>query len=210
MMSVLGGTRGPRLASTGWLTGSAPWAGTKPALDGVRTIFSVSAAAVNERTGTAGGVGAKGLNPDKVRSRKAQGRVSSKPAIKHAEVVLMENPLKTVRGLVEATAQNAPDRFGVRIGEDWYDGFGSCPVNRGDEVEIQYFENDRFHNIAKVLVVEEGGARRMESRGMVRDDSRIARSVALKSAAAIRATGRVKAEDVIAVAEKFEGWLRAA
>lgn len=209
-MSVMGGPRGPRLAATGLATTSAGWAGTKPVLDGVRTIFWVSAAAVDERTGTAGGVGAEGLTPDKVRSRKAPWRVSSKPALNNTEVGLMESPLKTVRGQVEATAQNAPDRFGVRIGETWYDGFGACPVSRGDEVEVVYSENDRFHDIADVRLVEEGGAPRVESRGLVRDDSRIARSVALKCAAAIKSTGRAKAEDVIAIAEKFDRWLRAA
>jgi hypothetical protein len=43
---------------------------------------------------------------------------------------------KTIRGVVAAAAQNAPDRYGLRIGRAWYDGFGACPAEKGEWVEV--------------------------------------------------------------------------
>lgn len=129
----------------------------------------------------------------------------------------MANGLKSVRGVVEATAQNAHDRYGLRVGGEWYDGFGSCPAGRGDEVEVVYSDNGRFHNLKHVFCVEgpaegapEPGSGTEKSAGQSAADSRIWRSVALKCAAALCSFGGdATGEETIALAEKFERWLRA-
>ncbi len=50
------------------------------------------------------------------------------------------------------------DRYGMKVGDNWYNGFGSCPAKKGDNVSFDYEDNqagDRvFHNIAKGCVVE--------------------------------------------------------
>jgi len=145
---------------------------------------------------------------------------ASESRLYEAEVICMANDLKHVRGVVEATAQNAPDRYGFRIGQEWFGGFGSCPVEKGDEVEVVYADNGRFHNVKDVLrpgeLAEEeapesnsdNGAE--ESADQSSKNSRIARAVALKCAAALCSfSSDAAADDVIEMAEKFEGWLRA-
>lgn len=136
---------------------------------------------------------------------------ASESRLYEAEVRCM-NDLKHVRGVVEATAQNAPDRYGFRVGGEWYGGFGSCPVEKGDEVEVAYADNGRFHNVKEVRPVEEeansDGAEASAERSSV--NSRIARAVALKCAAALCSfSNDASADDVIEMAMKFERWLRA-
>jgi hypothetical protein len=118
--------------------------------------------------------------------------------------------LKSVRGVVEATAQNAPDRYGLRIGGEWYDGFGSCPAGRGDAVEVVYSDKGRFHNVEEVRPAEVDAevAQRSSAEDGARD-SRIARAVALKCAARLYADGWATAKEITDLAEKLEKWLRA-
>ncbi len=119
----------------------------------------------------------------------------------------MASDVKTVQGVVEATAQNAPDRYGLRIGHEWYDGFGPCPAERGDAVEVAYSEKGKFRDVEKV--------RRAEPKPAVLDFERldavrerqIARAVALKCAAQLYAEGWATSAEVVTLAEKFETWL---
>lgn len=94
----------------------------------------------------------------------------------------MQNLVKTVRGIVYATAQNTS-----RIGRVWYDGFGSCPVERGADVEVDFVEDDRFRNVQEVRIVEAEAPRR-EARDCSAD-RRVARAVALTCAATLHAAG---------------------
>lgn len=113
----------------------------------------------------------------------------------------MANETKTVRGVVEAAAQNTPERYGLRIGGDWYDGFGDVPAARGDAVEVQYAENGRYRNVQSVRVVEAAAS---DERA-----SDITRAVALKAAAQVCAGSETQAKVVLSLAQAFEGWIAA-
>jgi hypothetical protein len=120
--------------------------------------------------------------------------------------------VRTAQGVVEATAQNSPSRYGIRVGELWYDGFGQCPVETGDEVEIDYVERGRFRNIEglKRLESEEDAAEDAEEAPRAESvEARIARAVALKCATMLSTPGASSAE-VLGLAQQFEKWLRAA
>jgi hypothetical protein len=54
-----------------------------------------------------------------------------------------------IEGIVSAVSQRA-DRYGVKIGEDWYGGFGTCPVSRGDRVHLGFLEKGQWKNIANI------------------------------------------------------------
>jgi hypothetical protein len=60
-----------------------------------------------------------------------------------------------IEGIVSAVSQRA-DRYGVKIGEDWYGGFGTCPVSRGDRVHLVFLEKGQWKNIASIapLVIQ--------------------------------------------------------
>ena len=115
----------------------------------------------------------------------------------------MADEIKRVRGAVEAVARNKPDRFGLRIGGAWFDGFGSSPVEKGDEVEVDYVENGRYRNIQEVRLGEKGDAVKAEPDR----ESRIARAVALKCATRLCEGSPAKVADVLELAGKLEAWL---
>ena len=122
------------------------------------------------------------------------------------------NDLVTVQGTVEATAQNAPGRYGVKIADEWFDGFGQCPVEKGDEVEVAYVERGKFKNLKRVKVAEvDDDNDAYTATEEMRDPtvSRINRAVALKCAAQVVAGRSGDPESVIEIAERFNKWLRA-
>lgn len=122
----------------------------------------------------------------------------------------MANEVKEVRGVVEATAQNAPERYGLRVAGEWYDGFGSCPVEKGDQVAVVFSDSGRFHNVQDVRLAEPGAETEPERRAWDEaKDGRIARAVALKCAARLHESNWATAKEVLELAEKFESWLRA-
>ena len=117
------------------------------------------------------------------------------------------NDTKTVRGSVEAVARNKPDRFGLKVGGAWFDGFGSSPVEKGDEVEVDYVENGRYRNIQEVRLVQE---RKADSADAENDrETHIARAVALKCATRLCEGKPANVADVLALAEKLVEWLSA-
>jgi len=63
-----------------------------------------------------------------------------------------------IKGKILAINQES-DRFGIKIGEKWYNGFGICHAEKGDVVEIEYElkeVGDRvFRNVKKVTKIEE-------------------------------------------------------
>lgn len=129
---------------------------------------------------------------------------ASESRLCNAEVICVTQ-LKSVRGVVEATAQNAPDRYGVKIGQLWYDGFGPCPVARGQEVEVDYGESGRFRDVQEIRPAEAPA----HGQGEAARDMQIARAVALKCAARLYADGWATAKEITDLAEKLEKWLRA-
>ncbi len=113
----------------------------------------------------------------------------------------MESIPETVEGAVEATAQNSEDRYGVRLGGEWFDGKGECPVARGERVKMVFMRTGRFNRILGVRREAPGPEKKGEA------DRRITRAVALKAAAAISASG--DSATVLRLAEQFEEWLNA-
>lgn len=64
-----------------------------------------------------------------------------------------------IQGKIEAVKQ-WEDRFGIRIGPNWYNSFGISAVEKGDEVEVE-FESVKskdgtrtFHNIKNIKKIE--------------------------------------------------------
>lgn len=128
--------------------------------------------------------------------------------------------LKKIQGVVAAAAQNSPDRYGIRIGEQWYGGFGTCPVEKGAVVEVAYVENGIYRNVKEIELLAEQTAEASSDNGSAVEelpvetrlshDSRIARAVALKCAVeAHKVNDSIVAEAVLKTAEKFERWLNA-
>lgn len=113
--------------------------------------------------------------------------------------------MRKARGVVAAVSQK-PNNYGFKIGDVWYGGFGECPLRKGDYVEVDYVENGRFKDVQDLHIVESQGT---ESGGDDIGEIRIARAVALKCAVQLCGSDRDSTEDVIAVASKFEEWLRA-
>jgi len=61
-----------------------------------------------------------------------------------------------IKGLIEAVSNKIKGRYSLKIGKDWYSGFGSTEANKGDEVEIEFQENKGFLNIKKITVLKKG------------------------------------------------------
>ena len=57
--------------------------------------------------------------------------------------------MENINGEVLAVSQK-DGRYGVRIGEIWYDGFGTCPIAKGDVVDIEYVKKDKFNDISTI------------------------------------------------------------
>lgn len=112
--------------------------------------------------------------------------------------------VKNIRGAAESVVQNSKERYGVKIDGQWYDGFGTLPVVKGDEVEIDYEERNGFRNIKKI--VGPGPDSSSETVAVEQDrDAVIARHVALKCAVQLpKATSPGAA---MSIAEKFQKWL---
>ncbi len=53
------------------------------------------------------------------------------------------------KGTVQAVS-NKGGRYGVRVGDTWYNGSNDCPVNKGDEVEVEFEVNGNFKNVKEI------------------------------------------------------------
>jgi hypothetical protein len=114
--------------------------------------------------------------------------------------------LKSAKGRVEATAQNSAERYGLKLAGSWYNGFGQCPAERGDEIQIDYVENGEYRNLENVRHVDsesELGVRMLDANR----DERVVRCVALKCATTLFASEFGTVEEVLNVAERLEQWL---
>lgn len=59
--------------------------------------------------------------------------------------------MEKIKGTVSGV-NNSGDRYGIIIGDTWYNGIGSSPANKGDEVEIEFEVNGNFNNIKNITV----------------------------------------------------------
>lgn len=94
-------------------------------------------------------------------------------------------------GTVSAVKQH-PSKYGIRMNEEWYGGFGQCPVKKGDRVIITYKLNGKYKNITTVEVTEEA---KIESRDNVVDDIHL--QVCLKAAASVLSGSQKTTEDLV-------------
>lgn len=68
--------------------------------------------------------------------------------------------METITGTIAAISDKG-NKYGMKIGDDWYNGFGSPKFSKGQEVTISYIENDPgngrvFKNIEKIELVKAG------------------------------------------------------
>lgn len=57
--------------------------------------------------------------------------------------------MEKIIGRIEAVAQRE-GKYGIRVGNDWFNGFGACTLKKGDEVEVEYEVKDSFKNIKSI------------------------------------------------------------
>ena len=69
-----------------------------------------------------------------------------------AEKLRREDCIK-IKGKVGGV-NNKGDRYGIIINEIWYNGKGDSPVNKGDEVEVEYEVNGNFKNVKNITVLK--------------------------------------------------------
>ncbi len=64
-----------------------------------------------------------------------------------------------IKGTVEAISEKGT-RYGLKIGEEWYNGFGTCEVKKDDIVDLDFKELTKngtlFRNIAKINSIRTG------------------------------------------------------
>ena len=115
--------------------------------------------------------------------------------------------VKKASGRVAAVSQK-PDFYGFKVGNGWYGGHGSCPVQKGDEVEVQYVENGRFNDVEDIRILAAHEEELSSAGAGNGHEARISRAVALKCAAMLFA-GTEKSDVVLRTAQGFEEWLNA-
>ena len=73
----------------------------------------------------------------------------------------MEDTSKEVlrtSGVVQALKQHDERRYSIKVGEEWYSGFGSCLAEKSSVYVIEYTLNGRFRNITRIREVGEAVA----------------------------------------------------
>ena len=61
--------------------------------------------------------------------------------------------MQKTKGTVEGVNQKQGS-YGIVIDSEWYNGFDSCPVKKGDEVELEYTLNGKFKNIKNIEITK--------------------------------------------------------
>lgn len=58
--------------------------------------------------------------------------------------------MKSIKGMVGAVSQKDKG-YSVKIGEEWFSGFGKCPYSKGQDITLNYEDKEGngriFHNI---------------------------------------------------------------
>lgn len=96
-------------------------------------------------------------------------------------------------GIISAVNQRDSSKYGVKIGAEWYGGYGACPVKKGDTASIEYKLNGKYRNIIKIEREKEAEAQ-PANRDNVVDDIHL--QVCLKAAAQILTGTKVPASEV--------------
>ncbi|RJQ15781.1 hypothetical protein C4573_06540 [Candidatus Woesearchaeota archaeon] len=96
-------------------------------------------------------------------------------------------------GIISAVNQRESNKYGVKIKDEWYGGYGVCPVKKGDTASIEYKLNGKYRNIIKIEREKETEAT-PNMRDNVVDDIHL--QVCLKAAAQILTGTKVPASEV--------------
>jgi hypothetical protein len=82
--------------------------------------------------------------------------------------------------IIEAVSDKG-DRYSVRVGDEWFSGFGKCDLIKGDIVDIEYEKKGMFNNIKKI---EKTAVKQTEceTEKIIARDLVITRQVAFKGA----------------------------
>lgn len=61
----------------------------------------------------------------------------------------------SVVGVISRVSQKE-GKYGIMIGETWYNGFGIAPGQKGETIEFEFKTSDKgFHNVTKVIKVQD-------------------------------------------------------
>jgi len=60
-----------------------------------------------------------------------------------------------IKGIVSAVSHK-DGRYGIKIGTEWFNGFGPAGCNKGDEVLLVFEKDDKWNNVETVTVVSAG------------------------------------------------------
>ncbi len=96
-------------------------------------------------------------------------------------------------GTVSAVNQRESNKYGVKINNEWYGGYGVCPVKKGDTASVEYKLNGKYRNIIKIEREKEAETP-PNARDNVVDDIHL--QVCLKAAAQILTGTKVPASEV--------------
>jgi len=81
----------------------------------------------------------------------AKGKTTLRVSSGKNEAIEMEaQELLKTSGVVEAVAQHDERRYSIKVGGEWYGGFGTCPAEKGVAYVIDYAENGRWKNIKSI------------------------------------------------------------
>lgn len=61
--------------------------------------------------------------------------------------------MEKIQGIVEQVS-NKETNYGIKINNEWYNGFSKSPVNKGDHVEVEFEDNSPWKNIKKITVIQ--------------------------------------------------------
>lgn len=56
-------------------------------------------------------------------------------------------------GQIDAVSIKKDNKYAIRIGDRWFNGFGKLPAEKGDTIELEYGTNNNFNNISKIISV---------------------------------------------------------
>lgn len=58
------------------------------------------------------------------------------------------------KGIIQAVS-NKNGKYGIKLNDEWYNGFNDSPVKKGDEVVLEFEENGIYKNVKNVQVSKE-------------------------------------------------------
>jgi len=62
--------------------------------------------------------------------------------------------MEKVKGIVKSV-NNKGKNYGINIDDVWYNGFNDSPVNKGDNVEVDFEINGQWKNVSKITLLNE-------------------------------------------------------